>query len=522
MQDVAVTTDHSAPVAQAGTSTHSQNGTKSGRREAELVDAFAQQNSEYYIDQFERLGSAANYKLSFNTAAALFGPIWLAARGLWAWFWPFLIAEALMVVQICRGLFANLGEAQLARAERLSAKAEQRYQQAREAIEQGSISADALMKSGNAFKEGALKAQQAAADAAAEGTIILLAGFALLLAVKALQGILGNWLLEKRYLHWRADRSIRAGLSTISAGCGALIAALVYPITAYRFSASEPPQWLTQFPADKSWHSSLAGSVDGIFNWLTLHGEGLFDGIRDAIRLLLDATEVVLVDTPWPIVMLVIIVLAWRLAGPRVALFTITALAYLALFGFWEKSMATIALLGTASFICVLFGVPLGVWCAKSPRAYTVVRPVLDFMQTMPAFVYLIPVIAFFGTGKPPGIIATIIFGMPPVVRLTALGMQGVPDTVREAATAFGASKPFLLFKVDLPLAMPSIMAGVNQTILMCLSMVVIASLIGAKGLGEDVLSALQYAAQGQGVIAGLAILACAMVLDRIIQGRRQ
>ena len=130
------------------------------------------------------------------------------------------------------------------------------------------------------------------------------------------------------------------------------------------------------------------------------------------------------------------------------------------------------------------------------------IRPVLDFMQTMPAFVYLIPVIAFFGTGKPPGIIATIVFGMPPVVRLTALGVQGVPETVREAATAFGATKRFLLLKVDLPLAMPSIMAGINQTILMCLSMVVIASLIGAKGLGEDVLEALQYAAQGQGIVA--------------------
>jgi glycine betaine/proline transport system permease protein len=138
----------------------------------------------------------------------------------------------------------------------------------------------------------------------------------------------------------------------------------------------------------------------------------------------------------------------------------------------------------------------------------------------MPAFVYLIPVIAFFGTGKPPGILATLVFGMPPVVRLTTLGMKGVPESVKEAAAAFGATRRFRLWKVELPLAMPSIKTGINQTILMCLSMVVIASLIGAKGLGEDVLEALQYAAEGQGMLAGLAILFCAMVLDRIVAGR--
>ena len=140
-------------------------------------------------------------------------------------------------------------------------------------------------------------------------------------------------------------------------------------------------------------------------------------------------------------------------------------------------------------------------------------------MQTMPAFVYLIPIIAFFGTGKPPGVLATLVFGMPPVIRLTALGIRGVPESTKEAAVAFGCTRWTLLRDIEVPLAMPSIMTGVNQTILMCLSMVVIASLIGAKGLGQDVLIALQYAAKGQGMLAGLAILFCAMVIDRIVQG---
>ncbi|MGI9408165.1 MAG: ABC transporter permease, partial [Hyphomicrobiaceae bacterium] len=164
-------------------------------------------------------------------------------------------------------------------------------------------------------------------------------------------------------------------------------------------------------------------------------------------------------------------------------------------------------------------GIPLGIWFGKSKRAYALAEPVLDFMQTMPAFVYLIPIIAFFGTGKPPGVLATIIFAMPPVIRLTALGMRGVPEATKEAAVAFGCSKWQLLTNVEIPLAMPSIMTGINQTILMSLSMVVIASLIGAEGLGALILEALQYAAKGQGLLGGLAILFCAMVIDRVAQG---
>lgn len=489
--------------------------------EQQQVAQFAKQNSHYYARQFAILGDAKNYAFTFNWAAALLGPLWLAARGVWNWFWPFLLLEAVALVQISRGLFGNLGGEHLLRAERLGQRAADRLEQVKAALAEGSnVHAEVLQRSADSFSKGALEAQALADAAIAQGPWIAATGLLMLLSCKFAQGALANWWLEARYIRWRSNPHLTGALHLPSMLGGGLLMALIYPISAYRFTVDTPPAWMLAFPADKSWHNAVSGWVDNWFEWLTLNGEGLFDSIRNAIRALLDALEVVLVDTPWPIVMLVIVVLAWRLAGIRVAIFTVAALAYLALLGFWEKSMATVALLGTASFICVLLGVPLGVWCAKSDKAYAVVRPVLDFMQTMPAFVYLIPVIAFFGTGKPPGIIATIVFGMPPVVRLTVLGMKGVPDTVREAATAFGASKRFLLFKVDLPLALPSIMAGINQTILMCLSMVVIASLIGAKGLGEDVLTALQYAAQGQGIVAGLAILFCAMVLDRIVQGK--
>ncbi len=248
-------------------------------------------------------------------------------------------------------------------------------------------------------------------------------------------------------------------------------------------------------------------------------GADVFDGVTAGVRSVLTTLTVALSGTPWPVVMLVICVTAWRAAGPRVAIFTAASLAYIAMLGYWEVAMETVALVGAAVVICVVFGIPLGIWFGKSQRAYKAAEPVLDLMQTLPAFVYLIPIIAFFGTGNPPGILATIIFGMPPVIRLTALGMRGVPESIKEAATAFGASRFQLLKDVEVPLALPSIMAGVNQTILMCLSMVVIISLIGGGGLGKVILEALQYAAKGPGLLGGFAILFCAMVIDRIVQG---
>jgi glycine betaine/proline transport system permease protein len=300
---------------------------------------------------------------------------------------------------------------------------------------------------------------------------------------------------------------------------GSAMLAIMLPLMLYRFTATKPVAWLIEFPADKTVFNSASSWLDSAFDAVAIHGSGFFDGITSGIRVLLDGLEVVLVDTPWPVITLVILFMAWRLAGPRVAIFTVAALAYLAFLGYWEKSMATIALLGAAATLCVVVGVPFGILCAKNRTVDSIARPVLDFMQTMPAFVYLIPIIAFFGTGKPPGILATLIFGMPPVVRLTALGIKQVPPSIVEGALAFGCSRRKLLLDVEIPLAMTSILAGINQTILMCLSMVVIASLIGAEGLGTDVLMALQFAAKGQGLLAGLAILFCAMIIDRIVQG---
>ena len=498
------------------------------------VAEFAQENEQYYTTQFAKIQGTTGFAFSWNTMAAVFGPLWGAVRGAWGFFWTFLVLELFALVQIGRGLWGELGADQIARYEKLIINIANREQQAKELIAAGdAASAEAKLKIADNLKRVAAEAQDKAELAASESTSILLTGLVLLIVVKLLEGFMANRSYEKQYLKWRANPAVQSGINRANAWFGGILMIAIWPLTLFRFTVSDPDGKLsaltggfigdkitiTEFPVGREYFAALAKKGDAGFDWLAENFSHVFEGITRVIRAVLDALEIILIQTPWPVVMIVIIVMAFRLAGIRVAIFTAASLMYLAFMGLWEMSMITVALIGAGAFLCVVIGIPLGIWFGKSKRAYTFAEPVLDFMQTMPAFVYLIPIIAFFGTGKPPGVLATLIFAMPPVIRLTALGMRGVPETTKEAATAFGCSKWQLLTNVELPLAMPSIMTGINQTILMSLSMVVIASLIGAEGLGALILEALQYAAKGQGLLGGLAILLCAMVIDRIAQG---
>jgi len=497
------------------------------------VAEFAGLRSRYYEQAFVQIQNAKGFVFCWNIAAMAFGPLWAAARGLWGFFWIFLVLEMFAFVQLGRGLWGDLGADQMARYDRLIENINNRLEQAETLRSTGDIEG----------AEGALRIAgnlQRAADAllldaqdASNALPIALVGIGLFIAVKLIEGSYANYAYERQYLRWRSNPSIQTGISWKSAFWGGVLFISILPLTLFRFTVSNidgrlasltngvlgEKITLTAFPVGREYFAALSIKGDAGFDWLADNFGSVFDGITFAIRTVLDGIEVVLIQTPWPVVMLVVTVMAFRLAGVRVAIFTAAALAYLAFMGLWEISMITVALIGTGAFLCVLFGIPLGVWFGKSQTAYRFAEPVLDFMQTMPAFVYLIPIIAFFGTGKPPGVLATLIFAMPPVIRLTALGIRGVPDTIKEAAIAYGCTRWQLLRDVELPLALPSIMTGVNQTILMSLSMVVIASLIGAQGLGALILEALQYAAKGQGLLGGLAILLCAMVIDRIAQG---
>lgn len=243
-----------------------------------------------------------------------------------------------------------------------------------------------------------------------------------------------------------------------------------------------------------------------------------FDSVGAVVNGFSEGIEWLLMLPPaWLLIAIFVGLGLWRISY-KFAIFTAVAFVLIVLTGFWEQTVVTLGLTFSATLISLLLGIPLGIWAARSERVATTIRPILDFMQTMPAFVYLIPAAMLFGLGRVPGIIATVIFAMPPAVRLTNLGIRQVNKEIIEAGQSFGCTPRQLLFKVQLPNAMPSIMAGVNQTIMMALSMVIIASMVGAGGLGNDVLASIQRLDIGLGFESGMAVVLLAIILDRITE----
>lgn len=261
--------------------------------------------------------------------------------------------------------------------------------------------------------------------------------------------------------------------------------------------------------------------VTEVINWLTANLSVLFNALSDAGEWFMDLLTEGLLFFPPVLFIVLLVALAFFASGKKIGLptFTLIGLLYIHNQGLWDQLMQTLTLVLTASFLSIVIGVPVGIWMAKSKVANWVVTPILDFMQTMPAFVYLIPAVAFFGIGVVPGVFSAVIFALPPTVRFTNLGIRQVHDEMIEAAESFGSTGSQRLFKVELPLAKPTIMAGINQTVLLALSMVVIASMIGAPGLGVPVLNALQRAQVGPGFVAGFALVVLAIILDRVLQG---
>ena len=248
------------------------------------------------------------------------------------------------------------------------------------------------------------------------------------------------------------------------------------------------------------------------------NGATVFDSIGVVVEQFAQWVEMGMLALPFWLVLLVATIVGVCRLGWRFGVFVALALTLIVVTGFWLQTMVTLALTLSATLISLFFGIPLGIWCARNCRVNSTVRPMLDFMQTMPAFVYLIPAAMLFGLGRVPGTIATVIFAMPPVVRLTSLGIRQVNPEQVEAGNAFGCTATQLLFKVQLPIAMPTIMAGVNQTIMMALSMVIIASMVGAGGLGNDVLASIQRLNIGLGFESGLAVVLLAIILDRLTE----
>jgi len=286
-----------------------------------------------------------------------------------------------------------------------------------------------------------------------------------------------------------------------------------------------PPQ-MAEFPEALNLH--LRQPIDDFEDWVVANRGShplftlFFDPISDSIDFGIRRLEEFLLWLPWPVIIIGTFLLGQRAGGLRVGLLVAAGLLFMGLFGLWDQSMQTLALMGIAVFIALIIGIPLGILTARYDKLEAGLRPILDGMQTMPAFVYLIPVLLFFGIARVPSVVATVIYALPPAIRLTNLGIRRVSPTAVEAAHSFGSTPWQTLFKVQLPLAMPTIMTGVNQTIMMALGIVVIAALIGAGGLGREVLVALQRLQVGRGLEAGLAIVLMAIILDRISHGFSQ
>ena len=263
-------------------------------------------------------------------------------------------------------------------------------------------------------------------------------------------------------------------------------------------------------------------TIDDGVDWLTVEASWLFDSLSTAVIHSLDTIEKGLKWIPWPAMVVAVGLLAFAVGRWGLLAFTVAALLYMGFMGLWTNTIDTIALMVVAVAISVSVGLPLGVLMARSHTADNVMRPILDGMQTMPSFVYLLPGILFFGLGKPAGIFATIIYASPPVIRLTNLGIRQVSRETVEAARSFGTTPLQMLTKVQIPMALPTIMAGINQTTMMALAMVTIASMVAAGGLGVNVLRALQKNEPGNGFIAGFAIVFLAIIIDRITQSFAQ
>ena len=270
------------------------------------------------------------------------------------------------------------------------------------------------------------------------------------------------------------------------------------------------------FPAD--WGKFVGGYIDDAVSWATREGAWLFDGIKIVVLKFLVWLEHTFIWIPWPGILAAVGAIAWKTQGWRLAAFAIAAMGLIGLVGLWPSAMETLALIVTAVTLSIAIAVPIGILAARSDLADTISRPILDGMQTMPAFVYLVPAIMFFSLGNVPAVFATLIYAVPPAIRLTNLGIRQVSAETVEAARSFGTTPTQLLLKVQSPMAIPTLMAGINQTTMMALAMVVVASMVGAGGLGEDVLRALGRQRPGDAVIGGMAIVFMAIIIDRITQ----
>ncbi|MBY3123023.1 MULTISPECIES: ABC transporter permease [Rhizobium] len=279
-------------------------------------------------------------------------------------------------------------------------------------------------------------------------------------------------------------------------------------------------EWFYKFPhMDDDALRNLKKAIDDGFRAFTRSYGDAIESLFSPLQHFLIAADRFMTQTPWPIITAIILVIAWFASRSlKIVLGCLVTLLLIGYFDMWDDTMRTVSMIFVCTLLSIAIGIPMGILMARSDRLQRVINPILDVMQTMPSFVYLIPVVMLLGIGKVPGLIAVVIYAIPPMIRLTDLGIRLVDKDVLEAADAFGTSSSQKLFKVQLPLALPTIMAGINQTIMMALAMVVVASMIGVQGLGQPVLKAIANQYFTLGIFNGLAIVGIAIIFDRVSQ----
>lgn len=264
----------------------------------------------------------------------------------------------------------------------------------------------------------------------------------------------------------------------------------------------------------------LVGFIDKLVDWLRIHAAFIFNPIRDFLNFMVEFFIKIFSIFPPLLFIILVTLLAFYLTKKikGITIFAPISLLLIWNLKYWDEMIITLSIVVTSALIAIILGIPLGIWTSKNKTAEKIIMPLLDFMQTMPAFVYLIPAVSFFGIGMAPGVISSVIFAMPPAVRMTNLGIKEVPNDLVEAADSFGSTSKQKLFELELPMAKPSIMAGVNQTLMLTLSMVVVASMIGAPGLGNVIYTSVSRNDVGVGFASGIAIVILAVILDRLTQ----
>ncbi len=343
------------------------------------IKDFAEVNGDYYVDAFHKIHDNTSFMpKTFNFWAAVLGPLWASSRAIWGMFWAFLILEIIAWVQIGRGLWGTPGSDFMERAAKQAETMQKRLDQAAQATEQVDI--DRFTKLADNMQRAIDTNMEKGERAQAEATGIMITGIVMLLIFKAIQGLYANTVYERQYSNWRIDPDhTESGRSTRNAVMGAVLTAAIAPLVIYRFTVNASMAMLESFP-EREVSEYVLGEGNGtlfgaVASWMearidaaAIAGDDVFDGIVTGVRTVLDGLTIALNDTPWPVVMLVIAVTALRSAGPRVAIFTVAAMAYTAFLGYWALTMETVALVGAAVLLCVAMGIPLGIWFGKSKR----------------------------------------------------------------------------------------------------------------------------------------------------------